>query len=132
MSIGRTSHVGRWRTAVTLVAAIAAALSVDVPPARAQGRTGTISGVVRGASGAVLPGVTGALATGAGDVAQPAAMNSAFVSSKGAATKSNTLKISANTMELAAAAVVPFFNSSRDRFCVGTGNRPGTAPVTGD
>src|ERR1044071_8307529 len=58
MSIGRTSHVGRWRTAITLAAAIVAALSVDVPPARAQGQTGTISGVVRDASGGVLPGVT--------------------------------------------------------------------------
>src|SRR4029078_6989021 len=44
---------------------------------------------------AATPGVTGALAAGAGDVAQPAAMNSAFVSSKGAATNSNTLKINA-------------------------------------
>jgi hypothetical protein len=58
MSIGRTSHVGRWRTALTLVAAMAAAFSVDVTPARAQGQTGTIAGVVRDASGAVLPGVT--------------------------------------------------------------------------
>src|ERR1044072_5045419 len=41
----------------------------------------------------VFPGVTGALATCAGDVAQPAALNSAFVTSKGRATKSNTLKI---------------------------------------
>jgi hypothetical protein len=41
MSIGRTSHVGRWRTVFTLVAAIAAAISVDVTPARAQGQTGT-------------------------------------------------------------------------------------------
>jgi len=30
----------------------------DVTPARAQGQTGTIAGVVRDASGAVLPGVT--------------------------------------------------------------------------
>ena len=58
MSIGRTSPVGRWSTAVTLVAAIVAALSVDVTLARAQGQTGTISGVVRDASGGVLPGVT--------------------------------------------------------------------------
>ena len=58
MSIGRTSRVGRWRTAITLVAAAVAALSVDIAPARAQGQTGTISGVVRDASGGVLPGVT--------------------------------------------------------------------------
>src|SRR6476659_4187010 len=65
---------------------------------------------------AVLPGVTGALAADAGDVAQPAAMKSAFVSNNGAATKSNTLKISAKTIEPAAAAVVPFLSSSFDRF----------------
>jgi len=33
------------------------------------------------------------------------------------------------TIEPAAAAVVPFLSSSLDRFCVGTGMRPGTAPV---
>ncbi|HZI80271.1 MAG TPA: TonB-dependent receptor [Vicinamibacterales bacterium] len=58
MSTTRTSHVGRWRPAVTFLAAIAAVLSVDVASARAQGQTGTISGVVRDASGGVLPGVT--------------------------------------------------------------------------
>ena len=58
MNNGRTSHVGRWRTALTLFAAVAAAISIDIAPAWAQGQTGTISGVVRDASGAVLPGVT--------------------------------------------------------------------------
>src|SRR5262249_24841509 len=58
MSHGRASHVGRRRTAIILVAAIAAAFFLDVTPARPQGRTGTISGVVRDASGAVRPGVT--------------------------------------------------------------------------
>ena len=37
MSTTRTSHVGRWRPAVTFLAAIAAVLSVDVASARAQG-----------------------------------------------------------------------------------------------
>src|SRR4029079_7673898 len=69
------------------------------------------------------------LVTAGGPEAQPAAMNSAFVSNNGAATNSSTLKISAKMIEPAAAAVVPFFNSSFDFFCVGTGNKPGTAPV---
>ncbi|HET9272045.1 MAG TPA: TonB-dependent receptor [Vicinamibacterales bacterium] len=43
---------------MTLFAAVAAAISIDIAPAWAQGQTGTISGVVRDASGAVLPGVT--------------------------------------------------------------------------
>ena len=44
MSIGLTSHVGRWRTVTTLVVAIAAALSVDITPARAQGQmTGSLA-----------------------------------------------------------------------------------------
>src|SRR6187402_146479 len=58
MNNGRTSHVGRWRTALTFFAAVAAVISLDSAPAWAQGQTGTISGVVRDASGAVLPGVT--------------------------------------------------------------------------
>src|SRR5689334_868330 len=58
MSIGRTSHVGRWRTAVSIFAAVVAAITFNVTPARAQGQTGTISGIVRDASGGVLPGVT--------------------------------------------------------------------------
>ena len=58
MSIGRTSHVGRWRTVVTIFTAVVAAVTFNVTPARAQGQTGTISGIVRDASGAVLPGVT--------------------------------------------------------------------------
>src|SRR5438045_5663110 len=86
------------------------------------------SSVPSAAGTAVAFGVAVVVAT-AGDVAQPAAMNSALVSNSGAATKSSMLNISANMIELAAAAVVPFFNSSLARFCVGTGNRPGTAPV---
>src|SRR5215218_8708551 len=81
---------------------------------------------------------TGAGASGAGAavlvaaeglVAQPAPIKSALVSNNGAATKTSTLKISAKIIEPTAAPVVPFFNSSLERFCVGTGNRPGTAPV---
>src|SRR6185503_20598953 len=53
----------------------------------------------------------GAVLVTAGALAQPAAIKSALVSSNGAATKSRMLKISAKTIELAAAAVVPFFNS---------------------
>jgi len=59
MSIGRTSHVGRWRTAsIIFAAALAATVCIDIAPAFAQGQTGTIAGVVRDSSGAVLPGVT--------------------------------------------------------------------------
>jgi hypothetical protein len=59
MSIGRTSHVGRWRTASIIFAAVmAATVCIDITPALAQGQTGTIAGVVRDSSGAVLPGVT--------------------------------------------------------------------------
>src|SRR6185295_2700266 len=64
-----------------------------------------------------------------GAAAQPAAMNSAFVSNNGAATNKSTLKTSAKAIEPAAAAVVPFFNSSFGFRSVGTGNNPGTAPV---
>src|SRR5262249_852119 len=60
---------------------------------------------------------------------QPAALKIAFVSSKGAATNSSTLKIRAKTIELAAAAVLPFFNSSRERFFFAIGNKAGRAPV---
>ena len=70
------------------------------------------------------------LTAGAGAAAaQPAPMNSAFVSNNGAATKSSMLNMSANTIEPAAAAVVPVFNSSFGFRSVGTGNKPGTAPV---
>ncbi|HEV8397590.1 MAG TPA: carboxypeptidase regulatory-like domain-containing protein [Vicinamibacterales bacterium] len=59
MSIGRTSRVGRWRTAsIVLAAVMAATVWIDISPALAQGQTGTIAGVVRDSSGAVLPGVT--------------------------------------------------------------------------
>src|SRR6187402_568736 len=59
MNDGRTSHVGRWRTRITTVAAIVAAtICIDIPFAYAQGQSGTIAGVVRDTSGAVLPGVT--------------------------------------------------------------------------
>src|SRR5947207_13235898 len=59
MSDGRTSHVGRWRTARFVFAAvIAATVWIDSTPASAQGQTGTIAGVVRDSSGGVLPGVT--------------------------------------------------------------------------
>jgi hypothetical protein len=58
MNNGRTSHVGRWRTVVTIFTAALAAVSINVTPAGAQGQTGTISGIVRDASGGVLPGVT--------------------------------------------------------------------------
>jgi len=59
MSDGRTSHVGRWRTAsIFFAAVIAATVWIDSAPALAQGQTGTIAGVVRDSSGAVLPGVT--------------------------------------------------------------------------
>src|SRR2546423_5035181 len=61
--------------------------------------------------------------------AHPTATKIAFVKSKGAAINSSTLKIKANTIELAAAAVPPFFNSSFDRFFLGIGNKPGTPPV---
>ena len=37
---------------------MAATVCIDIPPAFAQGQTGTIAGVVRDTSGAVLPGVT--------------------------------------------------------------------------
>src|SRR6185312_15457702 len=66
----------------------------------------------------------------AGVGAHPAAMNNALVSNSGAATNSSTLKNNAKMIEPAAADVPPFFISSFDRFCVGTGNNPGTAPVT--
>src|SRR2546429_9268463 len=69
------------------------------------------------------------LMVGAGAGAQPAPIKSAFVKSSGADTKSSTLKIMAKIIEPAAAAVPPFFISSLARFCVGTGKRPGTAPV---
>jgi len=56
---GRTSHVGRWRTRITTLATIVAAtICIDIPVAYAQGQSGTIAGVVRDTSGAVLPGVT--------------------------------------------------------------------------
>src|SRR6187399_176666 len=59
MSDGRTSRVGRWRTRVFILAAIVAATTcIDIPSAFAQGQSGTIAGVVRDSSGAVLPGVT--------------------------------------------------------------------------
>src|SRR6185503_3655990 len=59
MSIGRTSHDGRWRSASLVFAAVmAATVWIDSTPALAQGQTGTIAGVVRDSSGAVLPGVT--------------------------------------------------------------------------
>ena len=54
----------------------------------------------------------------------PAAMNSAFVNSNGAATNSSMLNMSANTIEPAAAAVVPVFNSSFGFRSVGTGHSP--------
>src|SRR5215471_10218486 len=69
------------------------------------------------------------VAVAAGVLAQPAATKSALVSSNGAATNSSTLKINANAIELAAAAVPPRFNSSFERFCFGIGNNPGTPPV---
>src|SRR5689334_5810940 len=81
------------------------------------------------AVGAAAAGVV-VLVAAAGEVAQPAPIKSAFVSNNGAATKSNTLKMSAKIIEPTAAPVVPFFNSSLERFCVGTGNSPGTAPVS--
>src|SRR4029079_16807550 len=81
------------------------------------------------AAGAATLAGAAVLVAVAGVVAQPAPMNSAFVSNNGAATKSSTLKISAKIIDPTAAPVAPFFNSSFERFCVGTGNRPGTAPV---
>src|SRR5688572_28253419 len=54
----------------------------------------------------------------------------AMISSGGAATNRSMLNMSANTIEPAAAAVVPVFNSSFGFRCVGTGNKPGTAPVS--
>src|SRR5215213_582337 len=81
------------------------------------------------ATGAVLVAGAAVLVAAAGVVAQPAPMKSAFVSNNGAATKSSTLKMSAKIIDPTAAPVVPFFNSSVERFCVGTGNKPGTAPV---
>src|SRR6266404_4802330 len=68
------------------------------------------AGVPACGGGAVLVDVTAA------GVAQPAAIKSAFVNNSGAAMKSSTLKIRAKTIELAAAAVPPFFNSSFERF----------------
>src|SRR5262245_23838661 len=65
-------------------------------------------------------GVAGLPACGplvaAGVFAQPAATKMAFVKSRGAATNNRMLNIRAKTIELAAAAVVPFFNSSFERF----------------
>ena len=64
-----------------------------------------------------------------GDVAQPAAMNSAFVSNNGAATNSSMLKISAKTIEprpqpSCLSSVRPASVSAS-----APGIRPGTAPV---
>src|SRR5215213_7447052 len=82
-----------------------------------------------GAGAAVLVAGAAVLVAAAGAVAQPAPIKSAFVNNNGAATKSSTLKMRAKIIEPTAALVVPFFNSSLERFCVGTGKRPGTAPV---
>src|SRR4030095_7501484 len=83
-----------------------------------------------GALADVSPAVEVALVlTAAGGTAQPAAMKSALVKSSGAATNSSTLKIKAKIIEPIAALVPPFFSSSFERCCVGTGNNPGTAPV---
>src|SRR5262245_39583864 len=46
------------RSAVRLVVAALAILAIGAGHAAAQGQTGSISGVVRDSSGAVLPGVT--------------------------------------------------------------------------
>ena len=47
MNDGRTSHVGRWRTRITTLAAIVAAtICIDIPFAYAQGQSGTIAGVL--------------------------------------------------------------------------------------
>src|SRR5260370_25428005 len=61
-------------------------------------------------------------------VAHPAAIKSALVSSRGAATKIRTLKNSAKQIEPAAAGAEPRFSSSFARFGVGTGNKHGTPP----
>ena len=59
MTDGRTSHAGRWRTRIiTLAALVAATAWINVPSTYAQGQSGSIAGVVRDSSGAVLPGVT--------------------------------------------------------------------------
>jgi hypothetical protein len=59
MALGRTSLAGRWFPHAFTIAAIALATLTGIPVrAAAQGQTGSIAGVVRDASGAVLPGVT--------------------------------------------------------------------------
>src|SRR5687767_1486755 len=72
-----------------------------------------VSAPVLEVSAEALPTV---LVAAGGAVAQPAAMNNAFVNNSGAATKSRMLKINAKMIDPAAAAVVPFFSSSRERF----------------
>src|ERR1051325_1260485 len=61
------------------------------------------------------PEVALVLVTAAGVVAQPAAMNNAFVSNNGAATNSRMLKINAKMIDPVAAAVFPFFNHIKQK-----------------
>src|SRR6266850_4473647 len=78
---------------------------------------GSVAGTPTSGTGPECGSTTGTAALVAlVDVAQPVAMKRALVNSSGAATNRRTLKISAKTIEPAAAAVVPFFNSSLGRF----------------
>ncbi len=100
-----------------------------------EGRTGwrqtrTVShvSVYQGASATLGtdPACTDDAAAG---TAHPAPRKRAFVKIKISATKIKILKISAKIIDPTAAVVAPFFNSSCDFGCVGTGKSPGTAPV---